>query len=839
MLPSVRSMGANPAFAAVAIASLALGIGVNTAIFSLVDQLLLWSVPAREPDRLVVIHGGYSDSYPFFREYGERNQVFSALFASSQHLKVGLRPEGAPAVEVGHVHFVSGSYFQGLGIGAAVGRVIVAADDVRPGGSPVVMLSYDYWQRRFAGDLKVIGRKFAVNGFPLAIAGVAEKGFDGIFPGEVADAFVPLTMFPVTTPSVAPAWNTPNMFWLNSMARLKPGVSMSRAQAAMQVLWPQAAAAVNGAIVGAGGKARNFREQEITLAPGARGISYGPSEMIDPIKALAIAAGLVLLIACANVANLLLSRATGRRKEIAVRLALGATRGRLVRQLLAENLTLAACGGLLGVAFAWWGVAALAKANILDPDFHFRPSLLVLALSTALTLLTGALFGLAPAFRTTRVALAEGIKEAGSASPGRSRMRLGKVLVGGQVALSVALLVGAGLFIRTLRNLQNIDLGYQRQNVVIVELDPTNLGYRGHRLRTFYDRLLERTRAIPGVRAAGLTSITPMGNYLQSASAAAEGYQPQPGERGGVLVNTVTAGYLPTLGIPILLGRDFRAEDEPAVTPGDTLLGAIGRMGSGHSDDDVATAAKVCIIDETLARHWFANTNPLGLHVSYGSRYDPADALEIVGVVKSAHYTSVKRFSDREGMLYLPSWSKGAEVRSLVVRVSGEATSAIAAIRRELRTMDPNIPLLGARKLEDYVNGRVWRERLIALLSGFFGILALGLASVGLYGVMAYAVTQRTREVGIRMALGAQRAEVVRMIVRESLVPVACGMVIGLGAALALATLVAGLLYGVPPRDPLSMAIAGLAMLAVSFAAAAIPARRASRVEPVKALRYE
>ncbi len=828
----------HPGFSAVAVMSLALGIGVNTAIFSLVDQLLLWSVPARDPEGLVAIHGGYSDSYPFFREYRDRNRVFAPLFASSQHLIVGLRPEGAASVEVGHVHYVSGDYFPGLGIGAAVGRVIVPADDGKAGGSPVAVLDYGYWRRRFGEDRKIIGHKLAVNGFPLEIVGIAEKGFDGLFQGQAADAFVPLTMFPSTTPSAARAWNTPNMFWLVPMARLKVGVSIAQAQAAMQVLWPQAAEAVNGAIVSAGGKARKFREETITLAPGARGSSLGRNEMLDPLKALIVAAGLVLLIACANVANLLLARASGRRKEIAVRLALGATRVRLVRQLLGESLELAAIGGIFGIVLAYWGVAALARANILDPDFRFRPSIAVLSFSAGVTVLTGVLFGLLPALRTTRVTLAEDIKS-GAAGPGATRLFLGKALVAVQVALSRALLMGAGLFIRTLRNLQNVDLGFQRENVVIVDVDPTNVGYRGHRLRTFYDQVLERARGIPGVRAAGLTAITPMGNYLQSAAATPEGYEPKPGESRGVLVNTVTSGYLPTLGIPILLGRDFRAEDEPAVTPRDTMLGAIGRSGSGHSDDGVTTGSKVCIIDEILARRWFQNGNPLGVHVTYGSKYDPADALEIVGVVKGTHYSSIKRLLDREGMLYLPSWANGAEVRSLVVRVAGDSAPMVAALRREVRSMDPNVPVLGARRLAEYVNSRVWRERLIAMLSGFFGVLALGLASVGLYGVMAYAVAQRTREVGIRMALGAQRAEVVRMIVRESLAPVGIGMVIGLGAAFALAKLVATLLYGVAPGDPLSMGIAAAAMLAVSFGAAAIPARRASRVEPVQALRYE
>jgi predicted permease len=834
---TLRSWRNHPGFTAIAIASLALGIGVNTAIFSLVDQLLLWSIPARDPSHLVSVEGGRIQSYPFFREYRDRNQVFSSLFASSNHLAAGIRPEGEPAVEVGHIHYVSGNYFQALGIGAAAGRVIAPPDDARPGGSPIAILSYAYWQRRFAGNLNVIGRKLAVNGYPLVIAGIAEKGFGGIFNGPAADAFVPLTMFPMTRPSAARVWDTPNMYWLVAMARLKPGVSMRQAQAGMQVLWPRVVDAVNDTGVKAGRKSRPFKEDPIVLAPGARATSYRRTEMQDPLATLGFATGLVLLIACANVANLLLSRAAGRRKEIAIRLAMGATRARLVRQLLGESLVLAAAGGAAGIALAWWGVSLLSQLDILNPDFRFRPSFAVLASSVALTMLTGILFGLAPAFRATRLTLAETIKEGGSASHGRSRLRLGKALVVGQVALSLTLLVGAGLFIRTLRNLQNADVGFQRENVIVVDVDPTNLGYRGHRLRTFYDRLLDRARRIPGVRSAGLSAMTPMGNYSRSNSLSAEGYQPKPGAKQFAQSNAVSAGYFTTLGIPLLLGRDFRPEDEPAVTPGEGLMAAIGRA-SGHTDDISANASGICIIDEFLARQLFAGANPIGRHLSYEDIYTPVNALEIVGVVKNAHYNDVQH-SDSEGTMYVPSWSDGAEARWLILRVAGGAPAPIEAIRRELRGMDPNVPIMQVRTLEQDVNAGFARQRLIALLSGFFGMLALGLASVGLYGVMSYGVTQRTREVGLRMALGAQRGDVVGMIVRESLVPVLVGMAIGLGAALVLTRLVAGLLFGVAPRDPASMLSAVAAMLAVALLAAAIPARRASRVEPGIALRHE
>jgi predicted permease len=834
---ALRLMRRNPGFTLIAVTSLGLGIGVNTAIFSLVDQLLLWSIPAREPSRLVKLEGIYSGAYPFYCAFRDRNQVFSSVFASSHNLAVGMRPEGASAIEVGHVQYVSGSYFQALGIGSAAGRVIAPSDDTAPGASPVAILSYGYWRRRFASDLKVIGRKLAVNGYPLEIVGIAEKGFGGLFNGQEADAFVPLTMFPVTTPSAARVWNTSHMYWLETMARLKPGLSIQQAQAGMQVLWAQAVEAVNDAAVKAGGKPRKFREDQIRLEAGARATSFSRKEMVDPLAALALGTGLVLLIACANVANLLLSRATGRRKEIAVRLAVGATRGQLIRQLLSESFVLAAAGGTLGLFLAYFGVSALAKASILNPDLHFRPSLAVLAFSAGITVLTGILFGLAPAFRATRMTLTESVKEGGSATQGGSRLRLAKALVAGQVALSLALLVGASLFIRTLRNLQDVHLGFQREKIAIFDIDPTNLGYKDHRLRMFYDRLLERARGVPGVRSAALSAMTPMGNYMLSRSLSAEGYQPKSGEELFALINPVTSGYFTTLGIPLLLGRDFRPEDEPAVTPGESLMAAIGRS-SGGTNETPANASRVCVIDESLARHLFAGANPVGRHLSYEDSYTAENALEIVGVVKDAHYYSV-RDADREGMIYETSWSNGAEVRWLEMRFAGNAAPVIAGIRRELRDMDPNVPVMRVRMMEEYLNGAMARERLIAFLSGFFGILALGLASVGLYGVMAYAVTQRTREVGIRMALGAQPGDVVRMIVLESLVPVLIGMLIGLVAALALARLIASLLYGVAPSDPGSIVLAVAAMLAVALLAAAIPARRAGRVVPMTALRYE
>jgi len=834
----LRQFKRNPGFTAVAVITLALGIGVNTVIFSLVDQLLLWSIPAREPNRLVKVEGYNSGTYPFFCAYRDLNQVFSGVFASSHDLTTGIRPAGAPSVEVGHVEYVSGGYFQILGIGSAAGRVIVPSDDAAPGGSPVTVLSYSYWQRRFAGDLRVISQKLAVNGYPLEIVGVAENGFGGLFNGNEPDAFIPVTMYPVTTPFAARVWNTTHLNWLFTMARLKPGISLPQAQAGMQVLWSQAVEAVNAAAVKAGGKAQKFKEEQLRLSPGGRATSFGEHrELLDPFKALAVGTALVLLIACANVANLLLARAAQRGKEISVRLALGAKRGRLIRQFLTESLLLALAGGVAGLSFSYAGLWALGKAAILDPDSRLRLSFFVLAFCLGLTLLTSILFGLAPALRATRLTLAESMKEGSSATQTTSRSRLSKSLVAVQVALSLTLLVGAGLFIRTLRNLENVNLGFQRHNIAIFDIDPTNLGYRGERLRIFYDQLLERTREVPGIRSAALSAMTPMGNYSRSRNYAAEGYQPKAGEDLYAYSNPISSGYFTTLGIPLLLGRDFRPADEPRETPHESLLGAIGRMGGGSGEQPV-NASHICIIDETLARRVFGGANPVGRHLCYGDGYHAKGALEIVGEVRNTHYGSVRE-SDSMGTIYEPTWSNGPEARWLVVRSAGGAAPVIAGIRRALVDLDPNVPVLRIRMMEEFVNNAMSRERMIAYLSSFFGILALGLAAVGLYGVLAYTVTQRTREIGIRMAMGAQSTDVLGLVFRESFVPVLAGVLMGLMAAFFWTRLIASLLYGVGVFDLASALLAVTVMLVVALLAAVIPARRAAKVDPLVALRYE
>ncbi|HKW97724.1 MAG TPA: ABC transporter permease [Bryobacteraceae bacterium] len=816
-----RALAKSPGFTLVVVATLALGIGLTTALFSLVDQLLLWSVPAREATRLVKIEGTYSRTCPFFRAYRDLNQVFDGVLASSNNLDAGLRPAGSRGVEIGKVEYVSGGYFQILGIGAAAGRVITPSDDTA-GGPLVVVLSYRYWQRRFAGDLRVIGQQFSVNNYRLVVAGVAEKGFGGLFNGDEPDVLMALAMYPVTNPGAAQEWNTTRSPWLTCVARLKPGVSVQQAQASMPLLWGRAMERVNDRAVEAVTKAHLLPKDECRLAPAARDPFFIRNQnFLDPLKALAAATVLVLLLTCANVSNLLLVRASQRWKQTAVRLSLGATRGRLIRQFLTESLLLAALGSAMGLGVAYFGIRALAQLNVLDPDFRFHLSLFVLASCAGLTLLTTILFGLIPALRATRMKLAESMKEHGMATEALSRSLLSRFLIADQIALSLALLISASLFGRTLRNLQNVDLGFQRESIAIFEIDPMSVGYSGQSLRTFYDQFLERTRTLLGVRTAALAGMTPISNQMRGVAVGNEALQ----VTFRAISNPVSSGYFTTMGIPLLAGRDFRREDEPVVTP---------NSGRGRWD-----APRVCIMDQSLARQQFGPVNAVGRRFCYpGSDCSGDKGIEVIGVVKDVHYGEITR-PDPLGTIYEPSWSNGADARWLAVRFAGSAAPVIAAVRRALQDQDPNVPLLHVRLMEEYINSRLAHERLVAYLSSFFGILALGLASLGLSGVLACVVSRRTREIGIRMALGARRGDVVRMILRFSLGPVAAGLVIGVVVAFFWGLFLGSQFYGIDSFDPVSVSQSVAVLLAAALLAAALPARRATKVDPMAALRYE
>ena len=820
-----RALAKSPGFTLVVVATLAFGIGLTTALSSLVEQLLLWSIPAREANRLVKIEGGYSRTYPFFCAYRDLNQVFDGVLASSNNLDAGIRPAGAPGVEVGHVEYVSGGYFQVLGIGSAAGRVLTPSDDA-PGRPPVAVLSYRYWQRHYARDLQAVGQKLGVNTFPLEIVGVAEKGFGGLINGNEPDAFIPLTVYPLTNSGATNALTSVYMNWLYPLARLKPGVSIQQAQAAMPMLWVQAVERVNDPGVKGITRAHRIPADEFRLTPAARASDFIRNQrFLDPLKALAVATVLVLLIACGNVASLLLARASRQWRETAVRLAVGATTGRLIRQFLTESLLLAAAGSAVGLAVASAGVRALASLDILDPDFRFRLSLFVLASCAGVTLLTSMLCGLVPALRATRTKLAENMKEGGSATQAVSRSRISKLLVTNQVALSLILLIAASLFVRTLRNLRNVDLGFEREKVAVFDIDPTKLGYSGERLRAFYDQLVAHVRLVHGVGSAALAGMTPISGHSLVVSSSS----PDPSVPSfAVSVNAVSPEYFTTLSIPLLFGRDFRPEDEPVATTS-AIVG-----GSRWVD-----ASRVCILDEALARQQFGTGNVVGRQFCYratGCSGQPG--IEIVGVAKAAHYYHITT-SDEMGLVYEPSWSNGAAVRWLLVRFAGSAAPVVAGVRRALQDEDPNVPLLHVRMMQEYVNTFLAHERLIAYLSGFFAVLALALAGVGIYGVLAYAVTRRIREIGIRRAMGAQPADVFGLIFGESVVPVAAGVVIGLAAAFSWSLLIGSLLYGVDPFDFPSVSLSVAVMLTAAAVAVALPARRATKVDPMVALRYE
>lgn len=817
-----RSLANSPGFTLVVVATLAFGIGLTTALFSLVDQLLLWSIPAREANRLVKIEGAYSRTYPFFLAYRDLNQAFDGVLASSDNLDASFRPAGSRGVETGRMAYVSGGYFHVLGIGPATGRLLTPSDDTA-GGPPLVVLSHRYWQRRFAGDPHVIGQEFSVNNHPLVIAGVAEKGFGGLFNGDEPDVFMTLAMHPLTSPGAAQDWNTTRKPWLTCVARLKPGISFRQAQASMPVLWRHAVERVSDPAVAAVIKAQRLPKDEAQLTLAARSAFFIRNEkFLDPLKALAAVTILVLLLTCANVANLLLVRASQRTKQTAVRLSLGATRGRLIRQSLTESLLLAAAGTVMGLGVAHFGVRALAQLKFLDPDFRFHLSPFVLASCIGLTLLTTVLFGLIPALRTTRMQLAESMKEHGTATGTLARSGLSRLLIASQIALSLALLTGASLFGRTLNNLQNIDLGFRREGIAIFEIDPTSAGYTGQGLRTFYEQLLDRTRTLPGVLTASLTHFTPISNRLSSFGVTTDGFDTP----FSSLYNRVSSGYFATLGIPLLAGRDFRREDEPLVTP---------RGWTKRGDE-----SRVCILDETLARAHFGTVkNAVGRRLCFfGRDCSQEEGKEVIGVVKDVRHTEITR-SDKLGTMYVPTWSSGADERRLAVRFTGRATPVIQNIRGVLQDQDPNVPLLNVRLMEEYINSRLAQERLIAYLSSFFGILALGLASLGLFGVLACVVAQRTREIGIRMAMGARRGDVVRMVLRFCLAPVLAGLVIGAVAALSWGIFLGTLFYGIGTFDLVSVSQSVVVLLAAALMAAAIPARRATKVDPMVALRYE
>jgi predicted permease len=827
----LRQLGRAPGLAAVIILSLALGIGANTSIFSVINAAMLRMLPVQNPEQLVQIgfrgkrsaesYVGESFSYPRYRELRRYNQVFTDMSAfdywdsfDAHPLSPASRGAGQPIKG----QLVSANFFSLLGVNAIVGRTFTPDEDDEAGAHPVAVISYALWTRMFARDPAVLGKKFTIEGTPLTVIGVAPPHFGGVSPGRTCDLWVPLSMQPLVAPSEFSLLTSTDTNWLSLMARLKPGVSVEQARASLDVVYQQTQREIDSSKWSDQDR-QNFFSHHIVLLAAAQGTNYLRKEFSQPLFILMGMVGVVLLIACANVANLLLARASVRQREIAVRLALGAGRRRLVRQLLTESLLLASLGAALGVLFAYWGGPVLVTLmaggqNRVTLDVH--PDLHVLGFTLLIALGTGLAFGLAPALRATRSSARPSV-QVGSRhlTASRGGRNLGRALVVVQVALSLVLVVGASLLVRTLRNLETLDPGFSRQNVLLFGLDPTRAGYKDDRAVRLYEQVSERLGQMPGVRSASYSFLTPLSGGGWDNYAFVEGYTPHPGEDMDVYINAVGSGFFKTLGTPLLLGRDFDSQD---------------RTGSNW----------VGVINQTMARRFFGNQNPIGRHFGWG-KISKKRQYEIIGVVGDAKYVSLRDSVPPTAYLYIPQLPQEEAPRGVTFEVSSSLPGVGFApqVRSLLENINSGLTASDVKTFAEQIDQSLYQEKLVSTLSSFFGMLALALACIGLYGVMAYAVARRTNEIGVRMALGAQRNRILQMVLREALVLAVIGIAIGLPAAWVATRSISSMLYGLKATDPATILAATLLMAVVATFAGYLPARRASLVDPMVALRYE
>ncbi len=828
---ALRGLWKRPVFTIVALVTLALGIGANTAIFTLINAVLLKPLPVKNPNELVLFTDSASEgimsggavtgewelfSYDSYRHFLENNSSFEQLSAfRSGHDRLSVRKAGGDGEEAAARvwgHLVSGNFFAVLGVSALHGRVLTKEDD-SPGAQPAAVLSYDYWKQHWNSDPQVVGKILIINGTSFTVVGVMPPEFFGERVRKPPEFWLPLSFQPQI--QLRDSFLTDeNVYWLNMLGRLKPGISIEQAQGSADLQLRQFMTQQAGAQL-TDDRRKAIENSFVQLASGARGISGLRNFYSKALKMLMGIVGLVLLIACANIGNLLLSRGAARQSEFALRQALGASRLRLIRLLLTESLLLALIGGLSGILLAQWAVSILVAFVAPTAPLDVRPDLTILGFTAGISLVAGLVFGIAPAIRATGTGLTTALKEKSIRHKrGRLPISLASGLVIAQVALSLVLLVGAGLFARSLMNLQAVELGFNRDNVLLFSVDLRLAGYKPAELSHAYRQLYDRLSALPNVRAATFATYSPLSGTARSSNVTVRGRTPNPGEDTVVSDILVGPNYSETLSLPVLAGRSISLQD-------------------------TAASPRVAVVNQAFAEYFFPNQNPLGGRISLDDNSEQGYT-EIVGVVGDVKYRSARNKAERS--VYRPilqMQDQSAYSNVVQLRTDGDPLNVASAVRQAVAQVDPKLPIGTMTSLRAQTDESLSRERLLTRLVSFFGLLALLLASVGLYGIMAHSVVRRTNEIGIRMALGAERRDITGMILREAFVLIIIGIAIGVPLALLAARLVASQLFELTPSDPVSIVVSVMVLTCVAALASFLPARKASRLDPLVALRYE